>query len=216
MNCFKKIQEDILSGVFAPGERLILSKLKKTFNLGQSPIREALSRLIETGLVQFDHNKGFRVTQLSESDIRQLIIATCLIEELCIRKSIEFGQDPWEVGIVAAMHQVSILVGRSPIEYKFWHECNAAFFRSLSCGYTNEYLLQIRTLLFLKLERYRRIIIDGHYKSPKEYQIELGKIADATLRRDTPLAITLLLSHYTDPLEWIIDALNLRKASAKS
>lgn len=45
------IQERILDGAYAPGERLNIDALTREFNVSSSPIREALTRLSALGLV---------------------------------------------------------------------------------------------------------------------------------------------------------------------
>ena len=48
---FGQLKQDILEGYFEPGEKLRMSKLKERYNVGVSPLREALSQLIVEKLV---------------------------------------------------------------------------------------------------------------------------------------------------------------------
>lgn len=211
MECFERLKDDILNGVYAPGEKLTVSKLKKSTNSGHCPLREALARLVETGLVQAERNRGFKVTELSESDLRDLIQTNCLIDEYSLKKSIENGSDIWETSVVAALHRVFLMGNRDKVDHKYWYESNAAFFRSLFSGYESANLLRLRHYFYLKLERYRRIIFNGHYESVAHYYEEVEKIASAALKRDVVLANQLLLSHYTNPINWLIDYMKKNK-----
>ena len=55
------LQEDIVFGRLPPGERLALPALERRVGIGLTPLREALSRLVNRGLVTVEGNKGFRV-----------------------------------------------------------------------------------------------------------------------------------------------------------
>lgn len=55
-----------------PGQNLTLTMLKKQFNVSHTPIREALTRLSADGLVTCHPNKGMKVTDFSESEIREI------------------------------------------------------------------------------------------------------------------------------------------------
>ena len=46
----QRLRADIVSGKLAPREKLRLSELKNRYEMGSSPLREALSRLVGEGL----------------------------------------------------------------------------------------------------------------------------------------------------------------------
>ena len=48
---YPALKRDILRGVFAPGEKLLMSALKARYGLGVGPLREALSQLVAEHLV---------------------------------------------------------------------------------------------------------------------------------------------------------------------
>src|SRR5271154_499505 len=64
-----RIHRDILTGAFAPGAKLGIHELSKRYDLGPTPIREALSRLCPRGFVEAAANRGFRVHPISRQDL---------------------------------------------------------------------------------------------------------------------------------------------------
>jgi len=46
-----QLKHDILTGYFQPGEKLVMARLKQHYQVGVSPLREALSRLLVEQLV---------------------------------------------------------------------------------------------------------------------------------------------------------------------
>ena len=56
-----KLRTDLLANRFMPGERLTLESMKSVYDVGFTPLREALMRLAADGLATREGHKGFRV-----------------------------------------------------------------------------------------------------------------------------------------------------------
>ena len=68
-----------------PGQNLTLTMLKKQFNVSHTPIREALTRLSADGLVTYLPNKGMKVVNFSEGEVRELFQFTAELEVMALR-----------------------------------------------------------------------------------------------------------------------------------
>ena len=86
---FRQIQNDILNGVYEPGENLIETKLSEELGVSRTPVREALRQLELEGLVQSVPNKGVTVKGVSADDIRDIYTIRMLIEGLAARWATE-------------------------------------------------------------------------------------------------------------------------------
>jgi DNA-binding GntR family transcriptional regulator len=75
-----KLREAILSGQYAPGDRLNESQLAHEFNISRIPIREALIQLQESGLVMNHERRGMCVTKLTEEDKRRINSVRLIME----------------------------------------------------------------------------------------------------------------------------------------
>ena len=69
---YDELYHDITDQRLVCGQKLTLKVLKDRFNVSHTPIREALMRLAENGLVTYYSNCGVTVTEFTETDIRQL------------------------------------------------------------------------------------------------------------------------------------------------
>jgi DNA-binding GntR family transcriptional regulator len=63
----------IVSGEFAPGTMLTAPTLAARFDVSATPVREALLNLEKRGLVEIARNKGFRVTEVSQQDLAEIV-----------------------------------------------------------------------------------------------------------------------------------------------
>src|SRR6478672_11036824 len=66
------IKEAITSLRFAPGQRLGTQELGQLVNASRTPVREALSRLAQEGLVHREGGWGYVVRQVSVKDVLEL------------------------------------------------------------------------------------------------------------------------------------------------
>lgn len=69
----RSLSAAIISGELAPGTLVSVPTLAVRFGVSATPVREAMLNLEKRGFVEPVKNKGFRVTQVSEQDLRDLV-----------------------------------------------------------------------------------------------------------------------------------------------
>ena len=69
---YESIKEMILTNIFEPGEIIPIEKMAEQFGVSPTPIREVLIRLEGFGLVTLVPNKGARVANITEDDVRNI------------------------------------------------------------------------------------------------------------------------------------------------
>ena len=105
-----KIREKIVTCEYAPGSNLNEEMLTSVLGLSRTPVRDALSRLEQEGLVEIRPKKGITVTPLTLGDINMIfelrmlyepyIILTCghLIPRDSLQKYLKIFETPPEGG----------------------------------------------------------------------------------------------------------------------
>lgn len=68
----EQLRDYITEGHLAPGSRVPERELCEKFEVSRTPLREALKVLASEGLIDLLPNRGARIRQLSEADIRNL------------------------------------------------------------------------------------------------------------------------------------------------
>ena len=81
---FDNIRIKIISAVILPGVPISDKHIAEELGTSKSPVREALIRLVDHGLVQADHNRGFKVREFTVSDVRDLHVVREALEVLAI------------------------------------------------------------------------------------------------------------------------------------
>lgn len=203
--CYEQLLEDIIKGTLKPGEKLKVEPIKQRFGIGQSPVREALSRLVASGLVETEDNKGFRVTQLSEADIRDTYATYTSIELLALNLAMERGDDAWQARIVSALYALGLIENKKePVPYSLWAERNYNFHVALISGCNSPSLLAIRSNVYLKFDRYCRIAFQTTKDSLDANHEEHKKLAQAVVQRDVKKVEKLMTYHINGALEEVI------------
>jgi len=197
---YGQLRDDIIQGKLAPGSKLKIEVLKARYEIGATPIREALSLLTADGLVERLEQRGFRVAEASAAEFEQLLAIRCWIEERALRLSIRTGGRDWEEGVVLARYRLASTPRVSPDvsypESADWERAHKDFHLSLvaACGSTT--LLRLCNQLYDENNRYRYIARLSNYERPDVLQ-EHEAIADAVLARDADRAVQLIVGHYT-------------------
>lgn len=206
--CYDKIEKKIVNGMWLPGTKLKIAMLKKEFSVGQSPIREALSRLSSSGLIEIENNKGFRVAPISQADIRDTYQVFFQIESLALTQAIQEGDDNWEASIAAALHHLALIEKKkAPTDYQLWAQRNLQFHRTLIGGCKSPLLLKLRDTAYQRFDRYCRISFSLIQDNLIENHDEHIALAHAILQRDSAGALKFLHHHIFEPLESVITAL---------
>lgn len=86
-----RLREFILNGELAPGERLREVALVDSLEVSRTPIRAALARLAEEGLLEKMPNGGYMVREFTERDIQDSIDMRGMLEGMAARLAAERG-----------------------------------------------------------------------------------------------------------------------------
>jgi GntR family carbon starvation induced transcriptional regulator len=195
---YRDLRRAIVRGDFEAGARLRLEELAQRFSISSSPLREALNRLTQQGLVRAIENRGFRVAPLTAEGVSDLARVRTLVECEALRDSIVHGGDAWESGAVAAAHALALAERRLGDGARTldddWSARHRAFHLSLYAGCSSPLLLDLADVLFDNAERYRRWAA-RHRQAPRRKHDEHQQLLKVVLARDVEGATELLRQH---------------------
>lgn len=201
-----QLRHDIVRGAFEPGSPLRLAELGERYEMGFSPLREALNRLQAERLVTVESQRGFRVASLSLEEFEDSLATRLLIETEALELAIRHGDDHWAANIVSALYALKLQIERQDEAPDIWalEERHHKFHRALleACG--SVWLLQFFESLYMANERFRiPVLLAATEKSSRDIQAEHTTLAEATLARRTAEATDLLRDHYLRTAETI-------------
>lgn len=215
MSIYGRLRRDILTGAFAPGERLPLDSLGERYRVGLTPLREALNRLSAEELVTRQGKRGFRVAPVSRSDLADLATTLCWVVDVAIRQSLAKGDEAWEEAVVLAAHRLQRLAipsqetGVDPE----WERRHRDFHMSLIAASGLRRINDFFATLVDRYDRYMYLGLDAAARWPRDAAAEHKAIFDAVVARDADLAVRLLQAHIRRTAEIVEQSWTARASS---
>lgn len=203
---YERLRREIISVAVAPGEKLHIRTLCDRFDVGLSPVREALSRLSTEGLVAQSDHRGFTVAPMNETDLVDLTRARCWLNEIAIRKSIENGDAAWEESVVLSFHRLfrtpRFAPGQETERTRAWEVAHRNFHTSLISASGSDRMTHYCEQLFDSAERYRHVGRKAGVKGQNRDK-EHRDLMEAVVARDADKAGRLICMHFERTAELV-------------
>jgi DNA-binding GntR family transcriptional regulator len=89
----EQLTDRIIDGSFRPGEQINEAQVATQLNVSRGPVREALQRLVQSGLLISKRNRGVFVRELTADDVAEIYAARevleCAAAEVIVARSSE-------------------------------------------------------------------------------------------------------------------------------
>ena len=102
-----EVRRAIVSGEIAPGDKINLDDLRRKYGISISPAREAVARLVGTGLVEFADQRGYQCSALSGAELEDIMDMRVALECIALETGILRATLEWESRLVGALHRLS-------------------------------------------------------------------------------------------------------------
>jgi DNA-binding GntR family transcriptional regulator len=197
----QQLRLDIIRHRFEPGERLQFEKLSKLYEVGTSPLREALFQVAAQGLVVAEDHKGFFVAPIQFDEMLDVSNLRANLEAYAIRGSIREGREEWEVDLLAAFHRLkraglAVSANQEDDDRRTeWEDRHREFHYALCKACGSPWLLHFFDELYDHMERYRRYFWKYAERAVAADSEHEG-IMKAALDRDEERAVSLLQAHF--------------------
>lgn len=203
---YEVIRSDIMEGRFAPGEKLQFDALRSRYDIGISPIREALSRLHSDGWVEREEQRGYRVANISKAELLEVVRTRVIIEGVAVSEAISRQDMVAEEALVLAFHRLSkehrLLDDKA--RNLEWEKRHRNFHMALIAGCQLKWIIQSCEQLFDVAERYRLLSAARH--AERSELNEHRAILDAYVAGDAAEVKRLLAAHYQVTVDVILEA----------
>ncbi|AMS44596.1 Transcriptional regulator (plasmid) [Aminobacter aminovorans] len=186
---YEALRKAIIEGDLAEGENLRQDQIALMFNTSRIPVREALSRLEQNGLITTQRYKGAVVAGLSIEEIEEIFEFRALIEAEVIRLAV-----PKLTGKTLDAARRHCQAFDSEANSAMWGEINRNFHYSLYEAARRPYYLQIVRASLDRIDRYLRAqltLTNGMSRARREHK----GILDACIAGDADKAAELTRDH---------------------
>lgn len=162
---YEVVRDAILSGELSPGDRVVESEVARRYEVSQAPVREAVKRLAQEGLLTYLPRRGNFVSSISEDEMAEARVVRAAMESLAaslVGSRIAPSRVTQLREIVARMHTAV-----SDHSYDEFRRLDVSFHRTVIESTGNSVLLRVWDVLqptFLAT----RVISDPFYQGERD------------------------------------------------
>jgi DNA-binding GntR family transcriptional regulator len=173
---YASLREQILSGTYEPGLRLVLQRVAEDHGISLIPVREALRLLERERLVITEPNRGARVAPVSLADMRDIYATRIVVEAHALRTALplldeaSLGEAEAELKGLAD----SLAAGSQQSAYAHHRGFHLALYRPSGSSWT----LHLIEQLWTSAERYLRLA-PGLRPTPAAFVDEHARLLSA-------------------------------------
>ncbi len=205
---FDTLEEEILSGELKSGTALTELALSERLGVSRTPVRGALQRLADEGLVDMLPNKGAVVVGVTERDLIDIYNIRMRLEGLAARTAAERMSGEDKKRLADSVDLAEFYIRKNDFEHL--KELDTEFHRIIYAATGNRLLSKMLTGMHKSIKSYRKksLSVSGrHERSLKEHRdilraIEMG---------DGEAADKLTYEHISAALDNILLSVNEQK-----
>jgi DNA-binding GntR family transcriptional regulator len=194
---YRTLKQGILHGQLRRGERLSEARLMREFDIGRTPLREALNRLEREGLVVSQPNSGYSVANLDIDAVCDLLVVREGLDALAAEIAVETATEDDMRRLAAVMEEIEALDRvheRTPEVYAQELELGLKVHEVILDMTRNPALREITQRVYdqLRLALWVEVRWIDQWKMAVE---EHRAIVTAVMARDAPAAVAAARAH---------------------
>lgn len=189
---YDEIKKSVIKGEIPPGSKIIEENIAKTLGVSRTPIREALKRLAQDGLVEITPRKGAFVIQLSKEIVKEILEIREALEGMAARLAALNMTDEILEKMKKAFEGSEERIKRR--DFSNYSIIDVEFHQLLFKASNNQRLLQIINNLYdcIQMLRLKSVILPGRIERSLNEHLS---IIEALEKRDPDIAEKMAREH---------------------
>ncbi|MDO4620233.1 MAG: GntR family transcriptional regulator [Lachnospiraceae bacterium] len=206
---FYTLRRQILRGELKPGERLMEIALADRLGVSRTPIREAIRKLENEGLVIMIPRRGAHVAEITRQELNDVLEVRRSLEVLAISKACDYMTEKDIRELKEAEEAFAIQIARKDADLTVLGEADEHFHDIIYKGTNNRRLIQILNNLREQMYRFRM-----EYLKDTDIRQTLVREHDAIVKalenRDKEEATRLMSLHIDNQYRNIVRSLDIK------
>jgi len=200
---YDRLRDDILFCRIPPGAQIFEQDLANRFGTSKSPVREALLRLRQQGLVTVKARSGYRVTPMSVTQVNEMYEMRAMYETTCAALAIEHAgeTDLDRLEAFRTPPECADIAGWTALNRNFHMELAAICGNQQLARTASEFIAQFARFTYVSMSRMRRLKV-------AKFADDHAAIIQAIRDRDRRRAQAVLKSHIEASRRRTLDALS--------
>lgn len=194
----EQLRSAIMYGVFAPGTQLGEAELAARFEVSRGPLREAMQRLVQEGLLRGERHRGLFVIDLDEQDVQDIYLARLAIERMACELIMQGNRGEAVAHLTEAL--TALVTAAESCDRNAMSDADQAFHLALVTCSGNSRLERMAQTLLVET-RMCLAALQDHYPEPNDLVAEHRILVDAIADGNEQQLLHLIESHMRDSID---------------
>lgn len=182
---YRALRSDIITCRLKPGAMIFEGDVARQYRVSRAPVREAIKRLAQEGLVESEPSLGHRVKPVTLQDVRELFKMRQILEVAAITEAVHLASEE-QLEQLASLAGESFALADEAARIR-WHQQNVEFHVALAALSQNSRLEQAVRSTIESMYRLEHVNLSFRASTDSMVQEHLG-IVEALRQRDAGLA----------------------------
>lgn len=193
-----KLRTAIGRGQIAPGSQLVETELAKELGVSRGPLREAMQRLTQEGLLISIRNRGLFVITMTDAEVRDMYVARTAVERAASELILQRGGKDVAARLLQTVQSMKQAADRGDLDAM--SEADMEYHSTLVAAAASPRLTRMHNTLLTET-RMCLTALERRYPDPHARVGEHQAIAEALAAGDQDLVGRLLITHMDDALD---------------
>jgi DNA-binding GntR family transcriptional regulator len=193
----RRLRTAIMQGLLPPGRQLNEADLAGRFGVSRGPLREAMQRLVQEGLLRSERNRGLFVISLTADDIRDVYTARTAVERAAV--SLILRRDPLQAAARLGEVHREMREAALRLDYHALSDRDLRFHEVLVAASGSPRLMRMHGTLLVET-RMCMTELERTYRYLDQVVEEHGALVDAIGAGDEARLLPLIEAHMEDAL----------------
>lgn len=202
------LKEDIINQTIKCGEKLTIKALQERFNISSTPVRDAMGRLNQDGLIDHVTNVGAKIIVLEGKDVSEIYDFCSILDVAALQLSMKSNKvEEFILEVTKCIaHQEKALASKNIKDFKqHSDDFHDIFFRYADNSRLYNAAIKLRSQLSILTNKYQNLII-----AKSVVFIEHKQIVDAIANKDYDNSALLLKNHFEHEKSYLLENLTNR------
>jgi DNA-binding GntR family transcriptional regulator len=204
----RQLRNAIIHGSIESGAQLGESELASRLGVSRGPLREAMQRLVQEGLLRSEPNRGLFVIELTADDVEDIYLARAAVERAAMTAILDCDPERSAAALRKA-HEIMTRAAKRA-DAAALSDADLSFHQALVAEAGSPRLKRMHDTLLAETRMCLTALELTDYL-PVDIVAEHGDIVDAIEARDKRRLERLLTSHTEDALHRLVPALRPRR-----
>lgn len=184
--------DQIMSGQLKPGDRIPETLVAESYGISRTPVRDAMRRLDNEGIIQIFPKRFAQVSEFTETDIQEVGFMRVTLDQMAMRMAMRFGNfDSFDSLEKIAQECLEALRAGDRIRR---NSLDAQFHMSLAAISNNKLLLKFQEEINVRV-RFILTYYRSGFESEEHHLTQHLEMVDALRKHDEARALDLVHQH---------------------